>query len=222
MKLSFLTKIFTFLMILLFANVVLIAQNNRQRTNPKASTAYTLPIGTVIRVRMDSQISSKTAAVGDTFTTTVIGPVFVRNVEVIPADTVFEGKIIKVVKATRKGSAGVLGIKFETIRYPNKETREIDGQIVSVKDEEEIAQENVDGNSSTVETAALIGGGAGVGAMIGGLIDGKSGALIGAAIGAGAGGIGALSNKGNEAIIKANSEIGIKLNKEVTLPAKDF
>jgi hypothetical protein len=224
MKINLLTKFFAFILFLFFVNTFIIAQNARPQAVVKLNnpSVYTLPIGTVIRVRMDSDISSKNATVGDTFTTTVIGPVFVRNVEIIPAETVFEGKITKVVRATKKGGAGVLGVKFETIRFPNKETRQIDGQIITLKDEEEIAQESVEGNDAKLETATMIGGGAGAGALIGGMIDGRTGALIGAVIGAGAGGIGALANKGNEAVIKANTEIGVKLNKEVSLPVKDY
>ncbi len=224
MKINFLTKIFTIIFLLIFVNSVVFTQTQRKRatSNPKTATAYTLPIGTIIRVKLDSDISSKNAAVGDTFTTTVIGPVLVRGVEVMPADTIFEGTITKVVKATRKGRAGILGVKFETIRFSNQTTRQIDGQIVTIKDEIETTNETVDGNDAKMETATMIGGGAGVGAIIGAIVNGGTGALVGAAIGAGAGGVGALSNKGNEAIIKANTEIGIKLNKEVTLPTKEY
>lgn len=224
MKVNLITKFFTIILFLLFANVFITAQNVRSKANIRSNnpTIYTLPVGTVIRVKMDSDISSKNATVGDTFTTTVIGPVFVRNVEIIPSDTVIEGKITKVVRAGKKGNAGILGVKFETIRFPNKEIRQIDGQIATIKDEEEISEESIEGNDAKLETATMIGGGAGAGALIGAIIDGKTGALIGAAIGAGAGGIGALANKGNEAVIKANAEISVKLNKEVSLPVKYY
>jgi hypothetical protein len=222
MKNNLLTKIFTSVLFLFFLNGITFAQNTKPRATANKPTAFILPIGTIIRVKTDSEISSKNATVGDTFTATVIGPVYVRGIEVIPAETIFVGKITKVVRATKKGSAGVLGINFDTIRFPNKQTRQINGQIASVNDEEEIAQESVDGKDAKLETATMIGGGAGVGAIIGAIIDGKTGALIGAAVGAGAGGIGALANKGNEAIIKANTEVGVKLNKEVTLPVVDY
>jgi hypothetical protein len=41
---------------------------------------------TTIRVRMKDNLSSENAAVGDRFGTTVVDPVYVRGVEVIPAE----------------------------------------------------------------------------------------------------------------------------------------
>jgi hypothetical protein len=188
-------------------------------------SAYTLPVGTLIRVKMISEISSKSAKVNDTFSTTLIGPLMVRGIELLPAESKIEGRITKVVKATKKSEAGRLSVVFEKITLPDGESREIVGELVSISDKE--AAENtgnkqVKGESSTKENVALIGGGAGIGAIIGAVAGGGSGAAVGAAVGAGVGGGGALLKKGNEAIVKANSELSISLKEEVTLPVKDY
>ena len=186
-------------------------------------SAYTLPVGTIINVRMNSDISSKSAKPGDTFSTTLIGPVMVRGIELLPAETKIEGRITKVVKASKKSEAGRLSVVFEKLLLPDGESREIVGELVSLVDKETTDnRQQVKGESSAKENAAMIGGGAVVGAIIGAVAGGGNGAAVGAAVGAGVGGGGALIKKGNEAVVKANSELSIALKEEVTLPVKDY
>ena len=187
-------------------------------------SAYTLPIGTIINVRMNSDISSKSAKVGDTFSTTLIGPVMVRGIQILPADAKIEGRITKVVKASKKSEAGKLQVVFEKILLPDGESREIKGQLIKIVEEsvDNSDSQQLKGESSTKGNVGLIGGGAGIGAIIGAIVGGGNGAAVGAVIGAGAGTGGALIKKGNEAIVKANTELSIALKEEVTLPVKDY
>ncbi len=224
------TKIVTLISVLLFATAISSAQIKKVPSpSPKVAKqtakpgAYTLPVGTIIHVKMASDISSQSAKVNDTFSTTLIGPVMVRGIELLPAETKIQGRIIKVVKATKKSEAGRLQVIFEKIMLPDGEIRDITGELIGISDNE--ATENakqVKGESSKKENAVLIGGGAAVGAAIGAVANGASGAVVGAAVGAGIGTGGALVKKGNEAIVKANSELSISLKEEVTLPVKDY
>ncbi len=194
----------------------------KQITKP---SAYILPVGTLIRVRMVSDISSGSAKVNDTFSTTLVGPVMIRGAEVLPADTKIEGRITKVVKAAKKSEAGKLHVVFEKIMLPDGEIREIAGELVSIKDKETTDnkdKQQVKGESSAKENVVLIGGGAAIGAAIGAVAGGGTGAVAGAAIGAGVGTGGALLKRGNEAMVRANSELSIVLKEEVTLPVKDY
>jgi hypothetical protein len=219
-------KIVTLISLLLLSVGVSAAQT-KPAPSPKVTkpSAYILPVGTLIRVRMVSDISSGSAKVNDTFSTTLIGPVMVRGAEVLPADTKIEGRITKVVKATKKSEAGKLHVVFEKIMLPDGEVREIAGELVSIKDKETTDnkdKQQVKGESSVKENVVLIGGGAAVGAAIGAVAGGGTGAVAGAAIGAGVGTGGALLKKGNEAMVRANSELSIVLKEEVTLPVKDY
>ena len=69
---------------------------------------YTVPANTVLRVRMDSQLNSKTARVGDRFTTTVTEPGYAGGVEVIPVGSKILGRVSSVQRAGRRtpGSTG--------------------------------------------------------------------------------------------------------------------
>jgi hypothetical protein len=223
-------KIVTLISLLLFVTGIGFAQIKKV-PNPKITkpavkpNAYTLPAGTIIHVRMVSDISSKSAKVNDTFSTTLIGPVMVRGIELLPAETQIEGRITKVVKAGKKSEPGKLQVVFEKIMLPDGVLREIAGELVSIVDKETVdnsSKQELKGESATKENVALIGGGAGIGAIIGAIAGGGSGAAVGAAVGAGVGTGTALVKKGNEAIVKANSELSIVLKEEVTLPVKDY
>jgi hypothetical protein len=225
-------KIVTFISLLLFVTGIASAQIKKVPSpSPKVAkpattkpSAYTLPVGTIIRVRMVSDISSASAKVNDTFSTTLIGPVMVRGIELLPAETKVQGRVTKVVKAAKKSGAGRLQVVFEKITMPDGEVREIAGELVSISDNEtnETAPKQLKGESSVKENAILIGGGAAIGAAIGAAANGASGAAVGAAVGAGVGTGGALIKRGNEAIVKANSELSVALKEEVTLPVKDY
>ena len=64
----------------------------------------------------------------------------------------------------------------------------------------------------------FIGGGAGAGAIIGAAAGGGKGAGIGARVGTGLGTAGSLLSKGNEAEVPSGTEIGMMLDKELTIP----
>jgi hypothetical protein len=167
--------------------------------------------------------------VNDTFTTTVAAPIFIRSVEVIPAGTVIEGRVVKVGHAKRGGGAGFIGVTFETMKLASGETRRIAGELGTDEESDpadpddpsdNLGVENRDG--AATENVAFIAGGAGAGALVGGLAKGGSGAAIGGAIGAGAGALASFLRKGEEAVIKTNAQLAVVLKQSVTLPAQDF
>lgn len=199
-----LTKIFIALSIFFLLGL------NIAKAQPNINT---LPIGTKIRVRMDNEINSKVSGVNDTFTATVSHPVFVRDVEIIPIGTVVEGRILEAKAATSGKVNGFLDVKFESYRLPNDSKRPFDGSLVN---------QNLLENKSSVFTTISIFGGTAIGAILGGIIGKSKGAAIGAGAGAGAGTAIAMLKKGKEVRIKANQEFEIRLNKELTVPAKDF
>ena len=57
---------------------------------------YTVPVNTIIRLRLNDSLSSKDAQVGGTFSSTVVTPLYVRGVEVIPAGSIITGHVTHV------------------------------------------------------------------------------------------------------------------------------
>lgn len=199
-----LTKIFTALWIFFSLGLVFI---NAQ------PTSYTLSAGTKIRVKMDNEINSKVSNVDDTFTATVSSPVIVNEIEMIPVGSVVEGRIINVKAASLGKNNGILEVRFETLRFPDEAKRSIEASLVN---------QNLIENKSSSLTAISIFGGTAAGAIIGAVTGKGKGAAVGAGVGAGIGSATAFLRKGKEARIKANEEFEIILNKEVTVPVKDF
>jgi hypothetical protein len=191
------------------------------RPVPAQPSYYTVAANTVLRVRMNEEISSGNARIGDRFTTTVVDPVYASGLEVIPAGSIVTGRVTSVDRASRKSKAGTMGVGFISVQLPNGMARAINGSLTDVSGES-VSSDNegqVSGRSSTKRNVVFIGGGAATGALIGAIAGGGKGAGIGAGVGAGLGVAGALFSKGKEAVVKRGTEFGVVLNQSVALPA---
>lgn len=229
----------------LFASLILVAllvgtalpalaQTRRTRRSPRLTRTtrparnttpayYNVAAGQVLQVRMNEQISSETARIGDRFTTTLMVPVYSRGMEVIPAGSIITGRVIKVKRAQRRSKAGWIEVAFVSLELPNGMTRAINGSLTALENETATFDEEgqVTGRGSTRRNVVFIGGGAATGALIGAIAGGGKGAGIGAGIGAGLGVAGAYFSKGKEAVVRPGTEFGIILNQSVTLPASN-
>ena len=129
----------------LMAGSVLPAFAQRRRTRPHLGrykrppvtqtqpNYHTVPYNTVFRVRMNQEISSGNARVGDRFTTTVVDPVYASGgIEVVPAGSTITGRVTQVIPAQRKGKAGSIGVSFVSLQLPSGMTRTINGSLTDV------------------------------------------------------------------------------------------
>lgn len=189
---------------LLFANSILVAA--------QPESIYQIPAGTRIRLKMDVELSSKVAGVGDTFTTAVAKPVTIRDTIVLPIGTVIEGRVTHVSAAASGGSNGRLDVVFESLRLFRSTPRKIEGELVKP----------LVHRSSSLTNALTIVGGTVAGAVLGSFAKTGSGALLGAGIGAGAGTGVALFRKGKDVRIQRDEEFQIVLKKDVVLPVLDY
>jgi hypothetical protein len=182
---------------------------------------YSVASGTVMRVRMNQTISSKTARMGDRFTATVTEPVYSSNgVVVVPVGSTVTGKINVARPAANQGKPGQIDASFVQLRLPNGRTRYINGSLTDL---------NANGVRSDNESTAsgkqmqnrkliFIGGGAAGGTILGAAIGGGKGAAIGALLGAGGGFLGDRYTKGKEAEVQSGTEFGVYLNLAISLP----
>jgi hypothetical protein len=176
----------------------------------------------MIRVRMNQEISSGNARVGDQFTTTVVDPVYSRGVEVIPAGSKVWGRVSSVRKAGRR-TPGNISVSFYQVELPNGTSRAINGSLTSLQ-ADNVNSDNegtVKGRSNRKRDAVFIGGGAATGAIIGAIAGGGKGAAIGAILGGGLGTGARVYEKEREAQVKSGTEFGVILNQSVSLPASN-
>jgi hypothetical protein len=191
------------------------------KTITPAVVYYNVNAGQIIRVRMNQNITSETARVGDQFTTTVVDPVYAGGIEVIPAGSVITGRVTSVNRASRKSKAGTLGVHFVSLRLPTGIARAINGDLTDLTTNNATADNEgeVSGRSAMKRNVVFIGGGAATGALIGAIAGGGKGAGIGAIVGGGLGAAGAVFSKGHEAVVKSGTEFGVVLNQTLSLPA---
>ena len=168
---------------------------------------------------MDNELSSRTARIGDRFSTTVVDPVYANGVEVIPSGSKIWGRVTTVHQAGRR-TPGNISVSFTSVQLPNQASYPINGSLTSLQ-ADNVNTDNestVKGRSNDKRNAVFIGGGAATGAIIGAIAGGGKGAGIGAIIG-GALGTGArVYEKEQEAVVKSGTEFGVILNRSVSLP----
>lgn len=181
---------------------------------------YSVAAGTVLHVRMNRTISSKTARVGDTFTVTVTEPVYSSNgVVVIPNGSTATARVSSVTPAANQGKPGQIDARFISVRLPNGRVHTINGSLTELTGNTNSDNEGgASGKPMNNRKLIFIGGGGVGGAVLGAAIGGGKGALIGGLLGAGAGFAGDRFTKGKEAEVKSGTEFGVYLNQPISLP----
>jgi hypothetical protein len=152
---------------------------------PAAPVAPVIAKNTEIKIRLSSDIDTKTAQDGDKFTAVVLEPSTL-------SEAVIEGHIAAVKQSGKLKGKTALNLTFDTITHKNGASAPIAAQLVKVYDNDSVkkvdAEGNVESGDKTKTTTVRTGGGAAAGAVLGGIAGGGKGAAIGALIGAVAGG----------------------------------
>jgi hypothetical protein len=192
----------------------------RRATTP-APRYYTVPADTILRARMNEQLSSRTARVGDRFSANVTEPVYASGgTEVVPVGSKVWGRVSSVKRAGRR-SPGTITVSFNQVELPSGVRHTINGSLTTLQADNVNADNegSVEGRNNDKRNAVFIGGGAATGALIGAIAGGGKGAAIGAIIGGGLGTGARVYEKEQEAEVKSGTEFGVILNRSVSLPA---
>ncbi len=194
-----------------------IAQTKKARTKKKvkpvatkAAAAPAAPVApfiaknTEIKIRLSSDVDTKTAQDGDKFTATVLEPSKV-------AGATIEGHIAAVKQSGKLKGKTALALTFDTITHPNGASAPLAAQLVKVYDTESAKKVDTEGNiesgDKTKATMIRSGGGAAAGAVLGGIAGGGKGAAIGAILGAVAGGASTYIQGANTIKLERGTEI---------------
>lgn len=177
-----------------------------------------IPEGTEFKLQLHSTISSRTSKAGDRVLTTLLDPVSVEDQDVLPKGVRIDGHIGEVKPAGRRGKGGYLSIIFDSVELPNGEKIAILGSLTEVFSSEGGGDANVGpegdlkgGGASRKKQAALILFPTAAGAAAG----------VGPGIAAGAAGAAAaiLLPHGKQAQLSAGSLVGMRLDRDVTVPS---
>jgi hypothetical protein len=171
-----------------------------------AAVKVTIPAGTDLAIRVDQRISVKTSHAGDTFTGEVVSPIVGENGKtLVPKGTTVEGVVDASKSRGRFKGASVLELRLTSMT--------LDGIPYPVRTADLTQHKKGKGKRS----AAMIGGGAGLGMLIGGLASGGTGMLIGGLAGGGAGTAAAGLTGNKDLDIPAESIVHFKLSQDVLL-----
>jgi hypothetical protein len=188
------------------------------RTDPRpdptpAEPAYSelsVSAGTLMRVSLDQELSTKTSNVGDVFTVTLLGPVTDAAGLDIPAGTKIQGKVTALEPSGSAGQQAVIRVDFGQLL--------LDGESTQVALTVTEANATTRGRKSTEEKAVTIGAGAVVGGVLGRVIGGNAtGTIIGGVAGAAAGTAIALGTGDVDAVLEEGSEMTLRVEETFTV-----
>lgn len=182
------------------------APSSRGKSSPAGPVKVTIQAGTNLAVRVDQRISVKTSHAGDTFTGEVVDPVVDPNgVAVVPKGTRVSGVVDASHARGRIKGASTLELRLTTMTLDGTEYRLKTADLTRAK------------KGKGKRSAAMIGGGAGLGMLIGGLAGGGKGMLIGGLAGGGAGTAGAALTGNKDLEIPAESIVHFKLSQDLVV-----
>jgi hypothetical protein len=179
------------------------AQSAEQPPAPEAP--LTLPRGSRLEVRLSETIDVKHVASGDRFTGSLVAPVVVGNTVAVPAGSTATGEVLV---AHRRGM-----FKGRSMMALTLTQLEVNGTEYHIDTSNLARTKKGKGRRS----AALIGGGAGMGMLIGGVATGGVGLLVGGLAGGGAGALGAAFTGNRDLSIPAESVVTFRLQDPLTL-----
>jgi hypothetical protein len=166
----------------------------------------TIQAGTSLAIRVDQRISVKTSHAGDTFTGEVVEPVVDPNGNaIVPKGTQVGGVVQESHKRGHFKGASVLELRLTSMT--------LNGTQYHLRTADLTERKKGKGKRS----AAMIGGGAGLGMLIGGIASGGTGLLIGGLAGGGAGAAGAGLTGNRDLDIPAETVVHFKLSQDLVV-----
>ncbi|MDP9268850.1 MAG: hypothetical protein M3P27_11080 [Acidobacteriota bacterium] len=136
-----------------------------------AASAASVPAGTHVSVRINSELNSGANHVGDTFDGVLQSAIVVGGRTIAPRGATVRGRVTAAKDSGRIHKPGYLSIRLTEINGMPVTTTPVGRQ----------------GKGHTKSNVTKIGGGTAAGAVIGAIAGGGKGAAIGAGVGAGAG-----------------------------------
>jgi hypothetical protein len=187
-----------------------------------AQSGMSLPAGTAINVKLETQLSTFASKEGDPFSGRVNEAVMLDGKTVIPVGATVQGRVTKVDEPRRIAGKPTIGIFPETVVLPNGERYMLNATLVDtslrhgtdVNTEGQFKGVGHDGKDLTE-----IGFGTGGGMLVGGLIGGGKGLLIGGTVGATVT-VAHWLGKKRSAFLPAGTELVMELSRPLAMTAE--
>jgi hypothetical protein len=179
-----------------------------------------LPMGTAVKMKLETMLSTITNKAGDPFAGRVTEDVAMNGKTVIPVGSSIQGRVVRVNAERRIKGVPSLELHPEQVTTPNGDKYTLNAVVVDtdkasetkVDDEGRIKGKGID-NRDRMEMGVGAGAGAGLGAL---MTHSGKGALVGAVIGGGTAVVYWLT-KHKSATLAPGTEIVMELSRPMTL-----
>ncbi len=176
----------------------------------------TVPVGTIVPLRMDTALSSNSSRVGDRFTATGFRSVLVDGRAVLPEAAKVEGHVTGISPGERGRAPGAIAVAFDRIALPNGNAIPIEATLTTLSEEgrRRIEQDvrYQEGGGRTRRAVVFLGVGGGGGATIGVAGGGAEPTTVGAILGT-------LLGNGERAEVQPGAEFGMIVERSFTVDA---
>lgn len=168
---------------------------------PPPPVNVSIPAGTTLTIRIDQRINVKTSRAGDKFTGEIVDPVLSPsdNSMLVPKGSLVGGVVDESHRRGHFKGRSVLELQLTSLT--------LNGTRYPVTTRDLVESKKGKGRRS----AAMIGGGAGLGMLVGGLATGGAGLVVGGLVGGGAGTAAAGLTGNRDLDIPAESIVRFKL-----------
>ena len=173
---------------------------------PPAPVNVSIPVGTTLTIRIDQRISVKTSRSGDTFTGEIVDPVLGGDNSVLVPKGSQVGGTVDV--SHRRGH-----IKGRSLLELRLTSLTMNGAQYPLTTRDLAESKRGKGRRS----AAMIGGGSGLGMLVGGVASGGVGLVVGGLVGGGAGTAAAGLTGNRDLVIPAESIVHFRLADELVV-----
>lgn len=193
--------------------------NNNNNSNVNTGKALTVEAYTILPLMLNTELNSKTAKKGDTFTATLDTR---GNAEYagLPMGTIIQGHLAAASAKTSK-DPGMLDLAFDRIVLPGGKVTRLDASVINL-DSKNITTENgvmVANQTTKKDDLKYVGIGAGAGALLAVVTKGNilTNTLIGGALGYLFGLTQKDASQFNDVTLKPDTKLGIQLNQDLNV-----
>ncbi|MFZ0661594.1 MAG: hypothetical protein WAM66_02790 [Acidobacteriaceae bacterium] len=178
-----------------------------------------LPQGTIIRVRINRELSTTSTVVESPFEGRVMYNVINNGSVIIPAGSTLRGRVTQVSQGHRIGPAATLRLLPQVVILPDGTAYHLDAEVIEsdAAGTRTGSEGGIKPSTHLLKKTAEYGIGAGTGAMVGAEIAGPPGALLGSVAGAGLITTHLLVQPPQDVVIPAESEIVFSLTQPLDL-----
>lgn len=146
-----------------------------------------LPVGTAVKMKLETPLSTTTSKAGDAFAGRVIEAVALEGRTLIPVGASVKGHLVSVSEPRRVHGVPTIHLVPDEVTMPNGERYQMSAVVVDTvgAGKTDVDEEGrIKGSGATRGDKIEIAAGTGAGAVIGGIAGGGKGLVIGGVIGA--------------------------------------